>query len=105
MKVKQFVRASIGKRQAVYMTLLGLGFSGCATTSDSNYAYRNNIDAARSRCVELARSSGYPEVAVDSVERDGQADWKVELIVKKDGKDRKERCEYNASTNRARMDS
>jgi hypothetical protein len=106
MKFKQFVAASIGKKQAIYVTLLGLGSSGCATTtSDSNYAHRNNIDAARSRCVELARTSGYPEVAVDSVERNGQAEWKVELVVKKDGKDRKERCEYNASTNRVRMDS
>jgi hypothetical protein len=104
MKFKQFVAANIGKKQAIYVTLLGLGFSGCTTTtSDLNYAHRNNIDAARSRCVELARSSGYQEVAVDSVERDGQAEWKVELVVKKDGKDRKERCEYNASTNRVRM--
>jgi hypothetical protein len=83
-----------------------IGVSGCATTSsDSNYAHRNNIDSARSRCVELARSSGFKEVAVDSVERDGQAEWKVELVVKKDGKDRKEKCEYNASTNRVRLES
>jgi len=106
MKIKQFLAASGKKRQAICVTLLGSVLGGCATTtSDSNYAHRNNIDAARSRCVELARSSGYPEVAVDSVERDGQAEWKVELVVKKDGKDRKERCEYNASTNRVRMDS
>jgi hypothetical protein len=32
MKFKQFVAASIGKKQAIYVTLLGLGFSGCATT-------------------------------------------------------------------------
>jgi hypothetical protein len=87
--------------------LVGLAFSGCATTttSDSNYAHRNNIDSARSRCVELAQSSGYKEVAVDSVERDGQAGWKVGLVVKEDGKDRKENCAYNASTNRVRLDS
>jgi hypothetical protein len=42
---------------------------------------------------------------VDSVERDGQSEWKVGLVVKKDEKDRKERCEYNASTNRVHMDS
>jgi hypothetical protein len=94
------------KNTAISLLVLGLSFSGCATTtSDSNYAYRNNIDSARSRCVELARSSGYKEVAVDSVERDGQAEWKVGLIVKRDGKDRKESCEYNASTNRVRLDS
>jgi hypothetical protein len=88
------------------VSILALGLSGCATTtSDSNYAHRNNIDSARSRCVELARSSGFKEVAVDSVERDGQAEWKVELVVKKDGKDRKEKCEYNASTNRVRLES
>ena len=90
--------------QGICLTLLVLSFSGCATTSsDLNYSYRNNIDSARSRCVELARSSGYNEVAVDSVERDGQAEWKVGLVVKKDGKDRKESCEYNASTNRVRL--
>jgi hypothetical protein len=65
---------------------------------------RNNIDSARSRCVELARSSGYPDVAVDSIERDGQAEWKVKLVVTKDGKDRKEVCKYDARTNRVRMD-
>ena len=96
------------RRQAICLTVLGLGFSACATstnTSDSNYAIRNNIDVARARCVELARSSGYQEVAVDSVERDGQAEWKVGLVVKKDGKDRKENCQYDASTNRVRMNS
>jgi hypothetical protein len=104
MKFKQFGAVSIGKKQAVCLTLLGLGLSACATnTSDSNYAYRNNMDQARSRCVELARSSGFQEVAVDSVERDGQEEWKVGLVVKKDGKDTKENCQYNASTNRVRM--
>jgi len=106
MKLERLPSARI-KRRALCFTVLGLGFSACATStnSDSNYALRNNIDAARSRCVELARSSGYQEVAVDSVERDGQAEWKVGLVVKKDGKDRKENCQYDASTNRVRMDS
>jgi hypothetical protein len=94
------------KNTAISLLVLGLSFSGCATTtSDSSYAHRNNVDSARSRCLELARSSGYKEVAVDSVERDGQAEWKVGLVVNKDGKNRKERCEYNASTNRVRLDS
>ena len=105
MKMKQFLAASGKKRQAICVMLLGSVLGGCATTtSDSNYALRNNIDSARSRCVELARSSGYQEVAVDSVERDGQAEWKVRLVVK-DGKDRKESCQYDASTNRVRMAS
>ena len=101
MKPEQLLGACI-RRQAICLTVLGL--SACATTtSDSNYALRNNVDAARSRCVEVARSSGYQEVAVDSVERDGQAEWKVGLVVKKDGKDSKENCQYDASTNRVRM--
>jgi hypothetical protein len=106
MKLERLLAARI-RRQTVCLTVLGLGFSACATSinTDSNYALRNNIDSARSRCVELARSSGYQEVAVDSVERDGQAEWKVGLVVKKDGKDRKENCQYDASTNRVRMDS
>jgi hypothetical protein len=104
MKSERLLAARI-RRQALYLTILGLGFSACATTSDSNYALRNNIDSARARCVELARSSGYQEVAVDSVERDGQAEWKVGLVVKKDGKDHKENCQYDASTNRVRMDT
>jgi hypothetical protein len=104
MKFRQ--ASSIRKKQAICVALMSLGLTGCATvSSDLNYADRNNIDSARSRCVELARSSGYQEIAVDSVERDGQAEWKVGLVVKRDGKDRKERCEYNASTNRVRMDS
>jgi hypothetical protein len=92
--------------QAIFVTVVGIGFCGCATSSsDSNYAFRNNIDSARSRCLELARSSGFKEVAVDSVEREGQAEWKVGLVLNKDGKNRKETCEYNASTNRVRLDS
>ena len=107
MKFNQFLTPGTKKWKAIDVALLGLGFSACATsnTSDSNYALRNNIDSARARCVELARSSGYQEVAVDSVERDGQAAWKVGLVVKKDGKDRKENCQYDASTNRVRMES
>jgi hypothetical protein len=104
MNFNRLVTRRMTGTRAICLTILSLGLSGCATTtSDSNYAHRNNIDSARSRCVDLARSSGYQEVAVDSVERDGQAEWKVELVVKKDGKDRKERCEYNASTNTVRF--
>ena len=83
---------------------LCLGLGACSTTSDANYADRNNIDVARSRCVEVARSIGYSDIAVDSVDRDGVAEWKVRLVAKKEGKDRKERCEYNARTNIARVD-
>jgi hypothetical protein len=90
MKYKRFGRRSI--KQAAYIVVLGLGFSGCATTTDANYAYRNNTDSAQSRCVELARTMGYRDVGVDSIERDGRAEWDVRLVVQKDGKNRKERC-------------
>jgi len=56
---------------------LGLGLAGCSTTSDVNYADRNNIEVAGSRCLEVARTSGYSDVAVDSAERDGRSEWKV----------------------------
>jgi len=73
MKFRQ--ASSIRKKQAICVALMSLGFTGCATvSSDLNYADRNNIDSARSRCVELARSSGDQESAVESVERDGQAE-------------------------------
>jgi len=101
MKYKR-VRGSIN--QAAYIILLGLGFSGCSTTTDANYADRNNLDSARSRCVQLARTMGYQDVGVDSVDRDGQAEWKVRLVARKDGKDRKERCEYNARTDSVQID-
>ena len=91
------------KQAAYYIVLLSLGFSGCAT-SDANYADRNNLDSARSRCVQLARTMGYQDVGVDSVDRDGQAEWKVRLVARKDGKDRKERCEYNARTDSVKID-
>ena len=81
-----------------------LAFSGCAM-NDRVYADRNNVDTARARCVQLARTSGYDDIKTESINRDGQAEWKVGLVVKKDGKDRKERCEYNASTNRVHIDS
>jgi hypothetical protein len=102
MKYQRFVRGSI--KQAAYIVLLGLGFSACATTTDANYAHRNNTDSAQSRCVELARTMGYRDVGVDSIDRDGRAEWKVRLVVRKDGKDRKERCEYNARTDGVHMD-
>ena len=87
----------------VYAILLSLVFSGCATT-DLNYADRNNLDTARMRCVELAQSSGYRDVLTESINRDGQAEWKVGFLARKDGKDRKERCEYNARTDRTNME-
>ena len=102
MKYKRFGRRSI--KQAAYIVVLGLGFSGCATTTDAHYADRNNTDSAQSRCVELARTMGYRDVGVDSIDRDGRAEWKVRLAVRKDGKDRKEWCEYNARTDRVRID-
>ena len=54
--------------------------------------------------MELASASGYRDVAVDSIERDANAKWRVRLVVRKDGRDRWERCEYNARTDRAHID-
>lgn len=71
------------KNQAFY-AVAGLVFIGCAS-SDISYAGRNNIDVARSRCVELANTSGYRDVAVDSIERKGNAEWRVRLVVRKTG--------------------
>ena len=62
-----------------------LAFSGCAM-NDRVYADRNNVDTARARCVQLARTSGYDDIKTESINRDGQAEWKVELAVGKDGK-------------------
>ena len=33
----------------------------------------------------MANASGYRDVAVDSMERDAKAEWRVRLVVKKDG--------------------
>ena len=101
MKSKQ--RVTLKSINAICLTTLGFSFGGCTTMTNSNYAYRNNIDSARSRCMQVARSSGYKEVAVESAERDGQAEWKVGVIVNKEGKNRKEHCEYNATTDRVRL--
>jgi len=90
------------RKQMVCELLLILAFSGC-TTTDINYADRNNVDTARARCVQLARTSGYEDIKTEAINRDGQAEWKVELQVRKDGKDGKERCEYNARTDRVHM--
>src|SRR5262245_65185444 len=46
MKPERLLGACI-RRRTICFTVLGLGLSACATsTSDSNYALRNNIDAA-----------------------------------------------------------
>jgi hypothetical protein len=92
------------RTQILCVSLLILAFSGCAT-SDINYADRNNVDTARARCVQLARDSGgYQDISTESINRDGQAEWKVELAVRKDGKDRKVRCVYNARTDRVHIE-
>ena len=91
------------KKQTVCVSFLILAFSGCAT-SDINYADRNNVDTARARCIQLARTSGYDDIKTESVDRDGQAEWKVQLAVRRDGKDRKDKCEYNARNDTVHMD-
>ena len=92
------------KKQALYtIVLLTVVFSGC-TTSDINYADRNNVDSARARCLDLAQTSGYQDVKTESIDHSGQAEWKVGLLVRKDGKDRKEQCEYDARTDRVHME-
>jgi len=102
MKHYPFFDRSIVKHQAIYLGLLTVGFNGCRT-ADADYADRNDTDSARSRCVELAHGNGYRDVSVDSIEQDG-AEWNVRLVVRKNGKDRRERCEYNARTNKVNMD-
>jgi hypothetical protein len=92
------------KTQALYTAvLITLFFAGCST-SDINYADRNNIDSARARCVDLAQTSGYQDVKADSVDHNGHAEWKVGLLVRKDGRDRKQKCEYDARTDRVHME-
>lgn len=65
------------RKQMVCELLLILAFSGC-TTTDTNYADRNNVDTARARCVQLARTSGYEDIKTEAINRDGQAEWKVD---------------------------
>jgi len=79
-----------------------LTLAGCAT-HQSDYAGRNNLEYARDECLRLAQSNGYSDVAVDGVERDGSAEWKVRLRMRVEGKDKTERCEYNARTDRAHL--
>jgi len=56
-----------------------VAFGGCAT-SDVNYADRNNVDTPRARCIQLVRDSGYQDISTESINRDGQAEWKVGLL-------------------------
>jgi hypothetical protein len=90
------------RKQALCQLLLILVFSGCAT-SDRTYEDRNNVDTARARCIQLARTSGYDDIKTESIDRDGQAEWKVQLAFRKNGTTSKERCEYNARTDQVHM--
>lgn len=90
------------RKQALCQILMILAFSACATT-DRTYADRNNVDTARARCIQLARTSGYDDIKTESINRDGEAEWKVDLAVRKDGSTTKERCEYNARTDRVHL--
>jgi len=89
-------------RAITYVLLFGLTLTGCAV-SDRDYAGRNNMDQARAECLALARNRGYSDVAADAIERDGAAEWKVRLRMRRDGRDHTERCEYNARTDRAHI--
>ena len=89
------------KKTFLYLAL-GLGIIGCSTT-DPDYGGRNSMDYARTQCLQLARSQGYSDVAADSIERDGRAEWKVGLRMRREGRDKTERCEYNARTDRAHL--
>jgi len=90
------------KKAIVYLMFVGLALGGCAAR-DPDYQGRNNMEYARAECLRLANGSGYSDVAVDSVERDGHAEWKVGLRMRRDGRDRTERCEYNARTDKAHL--
>ena len=89
-------------KKFAYVFAVGFALSGCATR-DSDYAGRNNLEYARNECLRVAQSNGYNDVAVDGVERDGSAEWKVKLRMHVEGKDKTERCEYNARTDRAHL--
>jgi len=89
-------------KHALCAILIGVAFGGCAT-SDVNYADRNNVDTVRARCIQLARDSGYQDISTESINRDGQTEWKVGLLVRRDEKDQKEKCEYDARTERVHL--
>ena len=54
------------------------------------------MDTPRARCIQLVRDSGYQDISTESINRDGQTEWKVGLLVRRDEKDQKEKCEYDA---------
>lgn len=91
------------KRTTRFLLIVaGLGLIGCSTR-DPDYQGRNTMEYARAECLRLANGSGYSDVAVDSVERDGHAEWKVGMRMRREGRDKTERCEYNARTDRAHL--
>ena len=73
-------------KKVAYVFAVGFALSSCAIR-DSDYAGRNDLEYARNECLRVAQSNGYNDVAVDGVERDGSAEWKVKLRMHVEGKE------------------
>jgi hypothetical protein len=55
--------------------------------------------------MELARDRGYRNIDVESIDREGQDEWRVIMRGRRDGSggDVTVRCLYNARSNRGRL--
>ena len=98
------------KKTVVMAGLLALSLAGCETIDRAHDRDRardrpQDRQEARRECLELARDRGYSNADVESIEREGQDEWRVVMRGIRDGGSREltVRCLYNVLSNRGRL--
>ena len=96
------------KKTVVMAGLVALSLASCEAIDrprDRRDDRRDDRQEARRACMELARDRGYRNVDVESIEREGQDEWRVVMRGRREGGggELTVRCLYNDRSNRGRL--
>jgi hypothetical protein len=92
------------KKTMVMAGLVALSLVSCEAI-DRGGGRRDDRQEARRECMELARDKGYRSVDVESIEREGNDEWRVLMRGRREGGggELNVRCLYNDRSNRGRL--